>query len=109
MTTEERAALNAEYAVACKGFELVGSTDTGRKTYGVNLCKDMEILDYLSDEADAWRRAKVLIESREMESGYAIRRGSFGYFIDPPLGVWYCESPEETSIRACIALKVQVP
>ncbi len=92
MTPEERAALNAEYAVVCKGWFLTDFTKTWMRK-GLERSR-VDLPDYLSDDADAWRRVKAL------HAHFTERRAVMCFGMG---------DPGEGMMLNCIALKIQVP
>lgn len=103
MTDAERAALNAEYAVTCKGWcpNLIA--------VGIN------VHDYLSDEADAWRRVKALKpQVGSFGSVRMIRRDNGDTSLMIAVDGMHGEDDfrgstlNEAVLRACVALKVRV-
>ena len=95
MTDAERDALNAEYAVACKGLDLGAyATWAGH-------------IDYLSSDAELGRRVKALA-IRHDDSEIDIRDCGRKVGIDGH-ELFKGKDLEEATMRACIALKVPVP
>ena len=135
MTPDERTALNAEYLLICKGARYgrdIQDMQISNRYADIllvpSICAGWGVWkpapDYLSDEADAWRRVKALynigrITTWDMNKANRTDgcklvcelypKEEFGVCGDD--GYTSPEAPtlEEATMRACIALKVRVP
>lgn len=110
--------LNEQYAVTCKGW----------KSEKPRICKHVSkqgigylcpecLPDYLSDDAELGRMVKVLLDPRgDHEDSYNLityKGGHHGFCVDNANNykriVGSSPTPNEAAMRACIALKLEVP
>lgn len=106
MNQTEYDALSAEYAVACKRYTRAGTTNKGRFVYDKDFYLDVVIPDFLSDEADVWRRVEALECEGHTTTFLQKGSGERGVIVNGE-GYWFLS--KEATLRACIALKVMVP
>lgn len=110
MTQAERDALNVEYVVVCKGWKATAISSLLYWTDAEGFLTAV-VPDYLSDEADAWRRIKALIDFGASPEFYIYdEKYCLMCRVSDEINPNFtdCGSPGEATLRACIALKVRV-
>ena len=113
MTDTEHEALNAEYAVACKGWRRVN--ESGLEQWRLDhdngaVWIDEELPDYLSNDAELGRMVKALVLHKHDPHWVNLKDEGKRIILSTPAveTYFYGASVNECAMRACIALKVQV-
>ena len=111
MTKAERDAWNVEYVVVCKGWKATAISSLPYWTDAEGFLTAV-VPDYLSDEADAWRRVKALLSEHGQWFWTLRDDGEGSRIVDFAVGMTHTHyiaiTEEEATMRACIALKVRV-
>ena len=104
--------LNEEYSVVCKGWKakLTGDSESPPVYQDSHGKLHAQLPDYANDDAELGRMVKALAKRDLCLFGLTLN-GNFvmQYQVQPPVPTHSGRTLNEAAMRACIALKLQVP